>query len=148
MYVYMALYIMYDIDLVQKSLPDHIDSCMSSHLLLSLDCMRSQQQTIIDLTARLKSLEEEHNKHTASLSVVASGLAAANQAIDHSHAKHTKTLTEQISKLDKTHTKRLHDTNASIQSDLTRLNQAMYDVCKQIKEIKTMQQQAQQAKGK
>jgi len=69
-------------ELTHKDVPGHVESCMPSHLLLSLARIQEQQGVIKDLHQRMGELEAGQAKLGQTMAAAAAGVTAAMTAID------------------------------------------------------------------
>ena len=91
---------LYDIGLVARTLPDHIESSTQSHLNHLLERMLEQQQVITTMYGKVHELEEVNKNHWKEIVAVQSSIATAAIALKASESRQEKHLQDAIKQLD------------------------------------------------
>lgn len=85
-------------DLLHKDVPEHLDTCGQSHLLLAIERVREQQEVIKVFHSRLNDVEKQCSKNTGELFTLTASLAAAGVALEVSEKRSASRISEEISK--------------------------------------------------
>ena len=86
-------------DLVYKDVPEHIDTCANSHLLLSLNTIRDQAISIKSLNNRIDTLQEElkkTNSKQVELQIAVTGATSAVALVEQKQIRQLKTQVENL----------------------------------------------------
>lgn len=108
------------VPLLHKDVPAHIDSCGNSHLLLAIEIVRSQRNSMEEMALKIRTLEEGAQDMSGSIHKLTMGAAAALTAIEVSERKTYHRLHDDITKIDK----KLTDSTTKIANDVSSLTRA------------------------
>ena len=70
------------VSLLHKDVPDHLDSCSNSHLLLAVEVVRNQRNIIEELSLKLQTVEQGQQDLHGTCHKLQMGAAAALVAIE------------------------------------------------------------------
>eukprot|EP01041_Mallomonas_annulata_P003979 gene3979-7930_t len=88
-------------ELTHKALPDHMDCCTQSHLLLVLNRITEHQNVIVNLKQKTENLEMITAANTSNIAGLDAALAANVLAIDHAERRTLKVLRDEATTSDK-----------------------------------------------
>lgn len=108
------------VSLLHKDVPEHLDSCSNSHLLLAVDVVRGQRNLIEEMSLKLQTLEQSQQDLNGTCHKLQMGAAAALVAIETSERKIYHRLHDDITKVEK----KSQDANSKITNDLSSLSRA------------------------
>jgi hypothetical protein len=78
----------------------HLEECIQSHLLLSLNRIKEQQTVIVNLHQKVKEYDKVITKNTTDLITIGASVTAINTLVNEVDKKHTKTITDELKKND------------------------------------------------
>ena len=78
----------------------HLEECIQSHLLLSLNRIKEQQSVIISLHQKVKEYDLKIIKNTNDLITIGASVTAINTLVNEVDKKHTKMITDELKKND------------------------------------------------
>ena len=116
-----------------RTLPDHLDSCVQSHLLLTMKRVQEQQSVIVKLNQRVNHLEAQDQKHTAAVAAATASVAAAAIALEASERRAIKSIHDEIGKVDQKSVRRTSDLSSSVQSELNKLQRSFQELGREMK---------------
>lgn len=118
---------------MHRTLPEHLDNCCQSHLLLTLGVVASQKITIDNLSRQLKAVEEQQNKNTAVLGGFEAVIGTAVAGIEVSERRQTKKFQSEISTLNSKIDSRISEVNNRIQAEVNKLDRSLGEISKEVK---------------
>ena len=118
----------YSSELVQRTLPDHMETCTQSHLLLSMTRIQEQQNVIISLNRRVNDLEKKTGQHVTQIATLVASVAAASAAVEESEKRVTKSFQYDLQKLDQKTTKKANDITTEYRSEVTKLTRSVQEL--------------------
>lgn len=108
-------------ELTHRALPEHLETCAQSHMLLLLRRVTEQQGVIVANRQKLNALENTVTAHTANLAALDTAVAAAVAGVDHVERRVLKTLRDEMATATKKHSKDI----SSLQSELNSLKNSV-----------------------
>lgn len=107
---------------MHRDLPNHMDACIQSHLLLALGRIQDQDSKILSLEQQLRALEhrsEEHwAQHKKAIDGVAVKAAAASTLVDALERRQTTLVQSEINKVDTKLSRKINEVAAQVQRGL------------------------------
>jgi len=85
-------------DLLHKDVPEHLDACCQSHLLLAVERLREQQEVIKKLHGRVNSVESECSKTSGQLVALTASVAAGAVALEVSEKRSASKISDEVSR--------------------------------------------------
>eukprot|EP00596_Hydrurales_sp_CCMP1899_P006799 CAMPEP_0119043424 /NCGR_PEP_ID=MMETSP1177-20130426/21728_1 /TAXON_ID=2985 /ORGANISM="Ochromonas sp, Strain CCMP1899" /LENGTH=394 /DNA_ID=CAMNT_0007011455 /DNA_START=173 /DNA_END=1358 /DNA_ORIENTATION=- len=86
-----------------KNLPDHLDLCTQSHLLLAASRMREQENVIRQMHSKIREICSAHDQQKLQLTALATA-SAASIAVEIENKKIMKHMKDDIARIDHKHT--------------------------------------------
>jgi len=115
-------------ELVHRTLPEHLESCHTSHMLLALKRISEQQNVIKDLYNRVNELEKTQSNNGKAIAACTTALAAADVATAAALAREVKALKRDVAECDSASSKRtqavaseLHSSTAHLQAEVNKI---------------------------
>ena len=119
------------VTLLHKDVPDHLDSCSNSHLLLAVEVVRGQRNLIEEMSLKIHTLEQGQQDLHGTCHKLQMGAAAALVAIETSEKKTYHRLHDDIVKVEK----KCNDANSRVASDLSSLTKAHSKTSSQVSSL-------------
>lgn len=117
--------------LCHKDVPDHLETCMPSHLLLSLTRLQEQASVIRDLHSRVIDLEGANAKLAQQMTTVVASSAAAMTALEIQSHRQDKALREEAAvqkKLTSAVSSELHSHVSKHNSEISAINKSLAEI--------------------
>ena len=102
------------VELVFRAVPEHVEKCTQSHLLLILKRLQEQQGVIVNLHEKVGNLEQTTALLTTNLAVLDAAVAAQATMIQNADKRIMKHIQDEVQALDKKTSK----SSAALQTEL------------------------------
>jgi hypothetical protein len=115
-------------ELVFKDLSGHLESSTQSHLLLSLDHIQSQQETIARLTHKVTTVETAMSHCATQIAALTVGATAVVTQLEASEKKYLKALHDEVGRVDAKATKRLQNIEHQVSTEMTGVKKSVREL--------------------
>ena len=115
-------------EMVFKELPAHMESSTQVHLMLTLDRIQQQNETITQLTRKVTTVESTLTQSTAQIAALAVGATAVVAQLEASEKKYLKALHDEIGRVDAKAAKRLQGVEHSLATEVTAVKKAVREL--------------------
>jgi thiamine biosynthesis lipoprotein ApbE len=124
------------VDLVQSSLPKHLDDCTGSHLLLALNKIQEQQSLICKLCDGVKTLEQDNKKQLTAFATLQATVTAAEAAVIVSEKRLISQLHAEVSKMNQKVSSEISALNSQSASNVRHLQERVAEITRDVATIK------------
>jgi hypothetical protein len=104
-----------------RSLDNHMDEYVQSHLLLSLNRVEEQSQVIVSLNKKIQHVEENMGEFQKAYTATTTGLAASIAALQLSEQKGFKAVHEEVAKVDTKAQRLNYDLGQELRTEITKI---------------------------
>ena len=123
--------------LTHHEVEKHLDECIQSHLLLSLNRIKEQQQVIVNLHQKTKEYDKLVSKNTTDLVTLGASVLAANTLINEVDKKYSKTITDELKKNDAKSSKEINLAVGEFRTENIKLRTELNAIKSEQSQIKT-----------
>jgi SMC interacting uncharacterized protein involved in chromosome segregation len=121
---------------VLGALPEHLDKCMGSHLLLTLGKIQEQQSVIKQLSDGIKAQEENHKTQMTAFAGLQATVVATEAAIAIAEKRQMNHLQSEISRVNSRIGSEVSSLTSQTSSNVRRLQEQLAEVTKDVAVLK------------
>jgi len=111
-----------------RSLQDHLDQYMQSHLLLSLTRVEEQQTVIVSLHRRINDIETKIKEHDTAIIGSSTAISSAIAVVETNNKKQFKALHDDISKVDSKSTRHITDIAGELRGEIAKIKRSLSEI--------------------
>lgn len=104
-------------ELTHRALPDHMETCTQSHLMLLLNRVVEQQSVIVATNNRVTAMETLTAAHVTAIAAIQGAISANTTALETAERRVLKTSHDEMGQMEK----RLNRTSSSLQTEVNTL---------------------------